>query len=79
MRDPLRTRQATDGVDSQGSPALVEIEVQDDGRITLTSSTPPGEQTFFSAEQAAQLRNQLGDALTISLREARTAPPGATS
>jgi hypothetical protein len=79
MRDPLRTRQASDGVDSQGTPAIVEIEVRDDGRITLTSSTPPGEPIFFGAEGAAQLRNQLGDALTISLRDARTGPPGATS
>jgi hypothetical protein len=79
MRDPLRTRQATEGVDSQGTPALVEIEVRDDGRITLTSSTAPGEPIFFNAELAAQLRNQLGDALTISLRNARTTRPGATS
>ncbi|WP_284745083.1 hypothetical protein [Amycolatopsis sp. RTGN1] len=50
-----------------------------DGRITLTSSTPPGEPIFFSAERAAQLRNQLGDALTISLRDARTGRPGVTS
>ncbi|WP_410619396.1 hypothetical protein [Amycolatopsis sp. cmx-8-4] len=79
MRDPLRSRQATEGVDSQGIPALVEIEVRDDGRIALTSSTPPGQPIFFGAERAAQLRNQLGNALTISLREARTAPPGGTS
>jgi tRNA A37 threonylcarbamoyladenosine synthetase subunit TsaC/SUA5/YrdC len=79
MRDPLRTRQATEGIDLRGAPVLLEVEVRADGRITLTSSTPAGEPTFFSAERAAQLRNQLGDALTISLREARTARPEATS
>ncbi|MEV4052716.1 hypothetical protein AB0J55_16165 [Amycolatopsis sp. NPDC049688] len=72
MRDRRRTRQHTEGVDQLGSPAQVEVEVRDDDRIALTSSTPPGEPILFSAESAAQLRNQLGDALTVSLRDART-------
>ncbi|WP_410637756.1 hypothetical protein [Amycolatopsis sp. lyj-346] len=73
MRDRRRTRQSTEGVDHLGNPAQVEVEVRDDGRIALTSSTPPDEPILFSAESAAQLRNQLGDALTVSLRDARTA------
>ncbi|WP_146073676.1 hypothetical protein [Amycolatopsis sp. CA-126428] len=73
MRDRRRTRQSTEGVDQLGGPAHVEVEVRDDDRIALTSSTPPGEPILFSAESAAQLRNQLGDALTVSLRDARTA------
>lgn len=73
MRDRRRTRQSTEGVDQLGDPARAEVEVREDGRIALTSSTPPGEPILFSAEAAAQLRSQLGDALTVSLRDARTA------
>ncbi|MGW5742399.1 hypothetical protein [Amycolatopsis sp. NPDC003861] len=73
MRDRRRTRQSTEGADQLGGPARVEVQVRDDGRIALTSSTASGEPILFSAESAAQLRNQLGDALTVSLRDARTA------
>jgi hypothetical protein len=73
MRDPRLARQTTDGVDLLGDPAHVNIEVQDDGRIALTSSTPQDEPILFGPERAARLRNQLGDALTVSLRDARTA------
>ncbi|MEV6827586.1 hypothetical protein [Amycolatopsis sp. NPDC051102] len=75
MRDRRRTRQTTEGVDQLGGPAHAEVEVREDGRIALTNSTSPGEPILFTAESAAQLRNQLGEALTVSLRDdARTAP-----
>ena len=73
MRDPLHTPPTTEGVDQLGDTAYVEVEVRDDGRIALTSSTPAGEAILFSPELAARLRNQLGDALTVSLRDVRTA------
>jgi hypothetical protein len=72
MRDPLTALQTTEGVDQLGDTAYVEVEVRHDGRIALTSSTPAGEPILFSSELAARLRNQIGDALTVSLRDART-------
>ena len=72
MSQPLPTQQVVEGVDLRGKSAHLEVDVRDDGRIALTSSAPQNEPLVLSAEQAACLRNQLGDALTAALRDART-------
>jgi hypothetical protein len=72
MRDRIPTRHVTEGVDQHGGPAQIEVVVRNDGRVTLASSTPADELVFFNAEQVARLRNQLGDALTVALRDTQT-------
>jgi len=69
----MPTCRTVEGVDPQGCSAFVEVAVQDDGRIALISSTASAQPVFLSADGAAELRNQLGAALTTSLRDARTA------
>jgi len=51
MRDRQSTRQSIEGIDQLGGPAHVEVEVRDDDRIALTSSTPPGEPILFTPRQ----------------------------
>ncbi|MEV6644371.1 hypothetical protein [Amycolatopsis sp. NPDC051371] len=72
MSQPLSTQQFVEGVDLRGDSAHVEVDVRDDGRIALISSTPRNEPLILGADQAACLRNQLGGALTAALRDART-------
>jgi hypothetical protein len=79
MSNPVSTRGIVEGVDPQGHPAVVEVAVRGDGRIALISSTAPAEPVFLSADRAAELRSQLGTALTVSLREARTTGQEPTS
>lgn len=72
MRDPIPTSQVAEGAGPMGEAAHIEVVVRNDGRVTLTSTAAAGMPVFFSPEQIAQLRNQLGDVLTIALRDART-------
>ncbi|GAB3367903.1 hypothetical protein [Amycolatopsis echigonensis] len=63
----LRTGCACRTLDNAESVLRVEVDAH--GRITL--SGPVGA-VLLTAEQVAVLRNLLGDALTVSLRDART-------
>src|SRR5207302_11054530 len=72
MHQPPPTQQVVECVDLRGEAAQVKVVVLDDSRIALTSSASRDEPVVLTVEQAALLRNQLGNALTAALRDART-------
>ena len=72
MRDRRPTPLPVEGVSPGGTPAVVRVGVRDDGRIEVTSSAPSGEPVLLTPEATAHLRNQLGEMLTIALRDIPT-------
>lgn len=71
MSDRPPTRFVTECRTEAGCSAQVRVEVRD-GRIELR--TPAGDVALLNADQAADLRNHLGAAITRTLQDARTRP-----
>ncbi|WP_329068972.1 hypothetical protein [Amycolatopsis sp. NBC_01480] len=69
MGNGPRTEFVTECRTRDGGASAVTVAVCADGRFELLAAA---DLVVLTAEQVARLRTQLGDALTIGLRDART-------
>jgi hypothetical protein len=69
MSDGASTEFVTECSTPTGADAALTVTVDAGGRFELSATTTP---VVLSAEQVAHLRAQLGEVLTVGLRDSRT-------